>query len=689
MPISELISNHHLSRKAIIYIRQSTPHQVLSNQESLNLQYALKQRALHLGWPDEGIEIIDTDLGLTGATAQHRQGFQQLLTQVTLGQIGIILSSEVTRLSRNCSDWYPLLDICGFKGCLIADREGIYDPATANGRLLLGLKGTLSEMELHTIRARMHAGLLNKAERGELALPLPVGLVRDELGRVNKHPDREVQQRLALVFETFLQRRTASKVLQHFNQHHLTLPRRDRFGDLIWKPPTVSAIIAILKNPAYAGAFVYGRTRHTPRRLSPVRSQSKRLPVEEWKIRVNDKYPAYISWETFEKIKAMLRDNYAEYDRNKTRGVPRAGQALLHGLLYCGECGHKMMVQYKHNTFYLCNALRQQYGVPVCQNIPGDRVDQAVIAAFFQALSPIELDVYAQAMSAHKQSLAQADHARQQQIERLRYQAALAQRQYNQVDPDNRLVAAELEARWESALRELNQAEAAAANDPRVVVVPFTLTAELKAAFTSIGEKLPQIWDQDLLAREHKKALLRCLIDKIALHRIARDQVQARIIWVGGETTKLLIAVQCHSFAALSEAAEMENLILKLAAEGVADEEIATRLTAQGYRSPMSQTVLTSTVRIIRLKHGMMRKRSQSHPRHITGYLTVTQIAAAVGLSHHYIYDRIHNGTIEVVKDQATGLFLFPDQPATLELFRQLKSGHLKKLRFSKEHQHA
>jgi DNA invertase Pin-like site-specific DNA recombinase len=689
MSTSELISHQHLSRKAIIYIRQSTPHQVLTNQESLNLQYALKQRTLDLGWRDDDIEIIDADLGLTGAAAQHREGFKDLLTKVTLGQVGIILSSEVTRLSRNCSDWYPLLDICGFKDCLIADRDGVYDPATANGRLLLGLKGTLSEMELHTLTARRYAGLLNKAERGDLALQLPVGLVRDTLGRVQKHPSREVQDRLSLVFETFLRRRTASKVLQYFNQQHLLLPRRDRFGDLIWKPATVSAILAILKNPAYAGAFVYGRTKHTPRRLSPVHSQSKRLPVEEWKIRVNDKYPAYISWETFEKIQAMLRDNYAEYDRNKTRGVPRAGQALLHGLLYCGECGHKMMVQYKHNTFYLCNALRQQDGVPVCQNIPGDRVDQAVIAAFFQALSPIELDVYAQAMSAHKQSLAQADHARQQQIERLRYQVALAQRQYNQVDPDNRLVAAELEARWEAALRELKQAEEAVAHDQQVVRVPFTLTAELKAAFTSIGEKLPQIWDRDLLSREHKKALLRCLIDKIALHRIARDQVQARIIWVGGETTQLLIAVQCHSFAALSQAAEMENLIIKLAAEGVADEEIATRLTAQGYRSPMSQTVLASTVRIIRLRHGLMRKRSQSHPRHITGYLTVTQIAVAVGVSHHYLYDRIHNGTIEVVKDQATRLFLFPDIPATLELFRQLKSGHLKKLRFSKEHQHA
>jgi recombinase/recombinase-like zinc beta ribbon protein len=285
--------------------------------------------------------------------------------------------------------------------------------------------------------------------------------VRDQLGRVQKHPDREVQDRIALVFRTFLERRTASKVLQYFNRHKLPLPRLDRFGDLVWRQPTISSIILFLKNPAYAGAFVYGRSRHPPRGSVPRTQGVKRLPMEEWKFRVNDKYPAYISWETFEKIQAMLRDNHAEYGRNKTRGIPRAGQALLHGLLYCGECGHKMMVQYKSNTYYLCNALRQKYGVPVCQNIPGDPVDKAVLAAFFQALSPVELDVYARAMTAHKQSLDQARHARQQQIERLRYQASLSQRQFVRVDPDNRLVAAELEARWEAALRELKQAEEA------------------------------------------------------------------------------------------------------------------------------------------------------------------------------------------------------------------------------------
>src|SRR5262245_30940249 len=233
---------------AMIYIRQSSPQQVLSNQESLRLQYALQQRAEELGWSADRIEVIDTDLGMTAAAAGHRKGFKELLAKVTLGEVGLILSVDVTRLSRNCSDWYPLLDICGYRSCLIADRDGIYDPGSANGRLLLGLKGQLSELELHTIRARMTAGLLNKAQRGELALTLPVGLIRDVIGRVHKDPNREVADRLDLIFTTFLRLRSASKVLQFLNAHDLCLPRRDHFGDAVWKKPTVAAILQILKN---------------------------------------------------------------------------------------------------------------------------------------------------------------------------------------------------------------------------------------------------------------------------------------------------------------------------------------------------------------------------------------------------------------------------------------------------------
>ena len=683
------MSPQHLQRKALIYIRQSTPHQVLSNQESLRLQYALHQHALDLGWRQEDIEIIDADLGMTGASASHRVGFQDLVTRVTLGQGGIILSVDVTRLSRNCSDWYPLLDVCGYRRCLIAARDGIYDPGSAHGRLLLGLKGQLSELELHTIRARMTAGLLNKAQRGELALVLPVGLIRDVIDKGHKDPHREVQDRLGLIFTTFLRVRSANKVLQFLNDHQLCLPRRNRFGDVVWKKPTVAAILQILKNPAYAGAFVYGKTRSIRKDPTSARTQELRLPMEQWKIRVNDVYPAYISWETFEQIQQMLLDNYAAYDRNKSRGVPRDGAALLQGIVYCGECGHKMGLEYKHGTRYLCNALRQQYRVAVCQYIPADPVDAQVVETFFQAFSPIELDVYAAAVASQQATAHQITHAHQQHLERLRYEAALAQRQFTRVDPDNPLVAAELEKRWETSLVELKRAEETLASlDSSSHPLP-SLSGELQMAFQAIEPHLPTLWQQGRISQRHKKALLRALIDKVVIQQLARDRVQARIVWKGGETTTLSIPVTVGALKDLAGGETMERIILERSAAGVLDETIAQELTEQGYRSPMRQVVLPSTVKTLRLKHGLFQKRSQSHPRRIEGSLTLPQIATALDIDPHWIYDRIENGTIQVDKDPKTRLFLFPDSPTTLEQFRQRHSGNLQHLRFSRGHQDA
>lgn len=689
MTVSELITPAHLQKKAVIYVRQSTLTQVLFNQESLRLQYALEQRAQSLGWKAEDIEVIDADLGLTGASAQHRSGFQKLVTKVTLGQAGIILSSDVTRLSRNCSDWYPLLDVCGYRDCLIADQDGVYDPGSTNGRLLLGLKGQLSELELHTIRARMTAGLLNKARRGELALTLPVGLIRDAAGRVHQDPHQEVHDRLLLIFTTFLQKRSASKVLEFLNHHDLLLPRRDRFGDLVWKRPTVAAILQILKNPAYAGAFVYGRTRTVHTDPASPRAKQVRLPQEEWKIRVPDVYPAYISWQTFEQVQSILADNYAAYDRNKTRGVPRPGAALLQGMVACGECGHRMVIEYQHNTRYLCNYLRQQYRVPVCQYIPADVVDAQVVEAFFLALSPLELDVYERAVAAQQAEEAQVTHAHEQRLSRLRYEASLAQRQFMQVDPENRLVAAELEKRWEATLTELKRAEETTTTATPAPSPLLSLSPEQQAAFRAIGQHLPDLWRQGVINPVHQKALLRCLIDLVVVRRPTLETVEVRIVWRGGATTDLQVPVPVGSLADLAGAPEMEHIILERSEQGISDEVIAAELTTQGYRSPMRLVVLPSTVKSIRLRHGIFQVRSQSHPRQVPGALTLSQVAKVLDIAPHWIYDRIHKGTIQMARDSQTNLYLFPDDPATLEQFRQLRAGMLKTLRFSKEHQDA
>src|SRR5262245_41725204 len=565
MSVPESLSPAQLLRLAVVYVRQSSPHQTLTNQESLKLQYNLQERAQAAGWDPSQIRVIDADLGRSGRTSQGRPGFQELVTLVNQEQVGIIFAYDVTRLARNCTDWYQLLDLCGYRHCLVGDQDGMYDPATPNGRLLLGLKGLISELELTTLRARLTAGLLNKAQRGELALSLPVGLIRDSLGRVLKHPDQEVQNRLAFVFTTFLQVKAACQVVRRFNDHDLLLPRKDRFGDLIWRKPTVPAILGILKNPAYAGAFVYSRTRATPRANAPHQRVQKPLPLAEWKICHKDKYPAYIDWDTFVSIQAMVRDNHSEYDRNKTRGVPRRGKALLHGLVYCGACGHKMVVQYKKGTRYLCNYLRQQYQVPVCQNLPADPIDAHVVQAFCDALSPVELDLYTQAVAALRQEAEQVQQARLQQVERLRYQARLAERQFHQADPDNRLVTAELERRWEAALRELKEAEERGRQHEQQPPADAALSPEDREAFLRAGQKIPELWRQDLLAPQQQKAFLRCLIDKVVVQRSAPDTLQVRIVWRGGATTTAAVSVTVGALARLSDAAQLEQQVLELA----------------------------------------------------------------------------------------------------------------------------
>jgi Recombinase zinc beta ribbon domain len=297
--------------------------------------------------------------------------------------------------------------------------------------------------------------------------------------------------------------------------------------------------------------------------------------MAEWKIRINDIYPAYITWDTFEQIQQMLVENYAAYDRNKSRGVPRDGAALLHGMVYCGECGHKMVVQYKNGTRYLCNYLRQHYHVPVCQYIHADPVDEKIVEAFFQALSPVELDVYAAAVATQQATAQNVTHAHHQHLERLRYESTLAGRQFNHVDPDNRLVAASLEKRWEGALTDLKQAEETEAT--RIISPPslLALSSELQTAFRAIGQHLPALWQQGLVSQRHKKSLLRALIDKVVVHRFARDQMQARIVWKGGETTTFVIPVPIGTFKDLAGAEDMERLILERSAAGILDEEIA------------------------------------------------------------------------------------------------------------------
>jgi DNA invertase Pin-like site-specific DNA recombinase len=690
MTSSGLVQPHHTDRKAVIYIRQSTGHQVLSNVESRKMQHAMREHAQRLGWPDSRIEIVEADTGVSAQSTAGRDGYKNLLSEVALGHVGLVLSYESARLSRNCSDWYPLLDVCAFKSCLIADRDGVYDPGTPNGRLLLGMKGILSEVELHTIRGRLIAGVQNKARRGELALALPAGLVRLEDGRAVKDPNLQVQHAIELVFRSFLEMKSGAKVVGHFNEHGLRIPRRHRNEETVWQPASIAAVVAILKNPAYAGAFVYGKTQ-TVRKLDGdqgrARPQQRRREMNEWSVIVKDRYPAYISWQTFEQIQAMLRDNHAEYDRNKTRGVPREGDALLQGLTYCGACGHKMVVQYKGGARYLCNYHRQQRRMPVCQYLPADAIDRVVVEAFFQALAPAELDVYEQAMQSRRAQWSEVEIAQERELQRLHYEANLARRQYDRTDPDNRLVAGELERRWEIALGALHEAEqrTETARQDRDKVVAIHLPRELRAAFSSLGESLPRLWDQPALGRAQRKALLRCLIDKVILRRLEhRDHVHTRIVWRGGEVTELDVVVTIRSVRDLSGFEQMEARILELEASGQPDEQIARLLTEDGFRSPKHDVLLASTVKTLRLKHRRYHRYRGPRPRKVTGFLTVPQVAQALGVTAHWLYNLMSRGVIEIDRDADTRLYLFPDRPETLDELRRLQAGTIAHVKLSK-----
>jgi DNA invertase Pin-like site-specific DNA recombinase len=672
---SELVKPTHLARKAVVYIRQSTPHQVVSNQESLRLQYALRQRARELGWHEADIDVIDTDLGLSGASAVQRGGFKELVGRVGLSEVGLILSIDVTRLARNCSDWYPLLDICGLHGCLIADRDGVYDPGSPNGRLLLGLKGTISELELHTIRSRLTTGLLAKAERGELALTLPIGLMRDPSGVVVKDPDMAVQERLGLVFEMFLKFRTVAKVMRVLNERGLDLPRRDRHGDLRWARATVSSVATILKNPAYAGAFVYGRTRMRPAVREGASQAKAPRSIEDWRIVVKDRYPTYIDWPTYERIGAIIRDNRAEYMRTKTRGAPRDGDLLLHGIAWCARCGHKMYVRYKGGGEYVCNHLRSSEGLPTCQHIRAAYIDAAVANAFLTALAPAELDALSRARRTQQQVDTALRASAESQLERKRYAAALAERQFSRVDPDNRLVAAELERRWEAALSEVRVAEEALAQQvsPQSIA-HIGMGKTLEGKVVSLAGRLPQIWADPTTTDAHRKALLRCLVEKVVLDRCEHDVASVRVVWRGGAVTNLEVKMKVNAIAKLTRGAEMRDRVLDLARDGMPDVEIATILTDEGHRSPNCQDkVLPITVQRIRHAARIQVSEPRSRWSHDANSLSAPELARRLNIPVNWLYVQIRQNRL-LVDQQPSGAYLFQDAPAVLNEVRNLRN---------------
>ena len=453
------VTSRHLARKAYLYVRQSTLRQVMENTESTQRQYALRQRAIALGWPAEQVVVIDTDLGQSGASAADREGFQRLVTEVGLGRAGIVMGLEVSRLARNSSDWHRLLEICALTDTLILDEDGIYDPAHFNDRLLLGLKGTMSEAELHLLRARLRGGILNKARRGELESPLPIGFVYDASSHVVLDPDLQVQEAIRTLFQTFRRTGSATATVKFFRKEGLRFPRRTRCepneGEIVWAGIEHSGVLRALHNPRYAGAFFFGRTRRD-KVLGPGEHYRK-LPREEWTALLPGAHPGYISWAEFEENQRRLKENACVHGAERRRSPPREGPALLQGLVICGRCGERMTVRYSWRRghlapYYICQRDGIQNAQPICQCISGASIDAAVGKLLLEVVTPMAVEVAFAVQEEIQARALEADALRRKQIERACYEAELARRRYMRVDPDNRLVADALEADWNARL---------------------------------------------------------------------------------------------------------------------------------------------------------------------------------------------------------------------------------------------
>src|SRR6266566_1584090 len=654
---SPKITATHLERKAVVYIRQSTLKQVQNNTESLHNQRALVERAQAFGWNAARIEVLDADLGHTAATTEGRDDFTQLAAQLALGHVGIIFGWEVSRLARNNADWYQLLDLAALVGALIADIEGVYDPCSYNDRLLLGLKGTMSEAELHMMRQRLNAGRLSKVARGEYIQHLPTGLVRREDGRVEKDPDEQIRRCIALVFSTFAELGSGLKTLHFLKAHHILLPRHQtsglRKGELLWKEPTESMIIEILHNPAYAGAFVYGRRPIDPmlRKAGRRGTGVVRKPMEEWVMLKPGAYPAYISWEHFLHNQARLAENTQEAHARQAavagaRGAAREGEALLQGLMCCGMCGHRMRVAYKSHLRYLCDGLKRHYAGPVCMSLYGPSIEEVVIQAFFDALRPAQLDALSALLlqrAKEEQRLAQYH---RDQVRRASYEAHLARRRYEAVDPDNRLVAASLERGWEEKLLAQRQAEEEAERFQQRPSFP-TLAPELREQLEQMGPALPALWTSGKISNEHKKRLLRSLISRVIATKIAVDLIEIKIVWVSGHFSLAQVIPPIHRQADASKYEQLVARLDELTRQGLTDPEIAEQLTAEGFHTARRLSVTVGTIHKLRKNHGQV---SSLH-RHrkvsiIDGFWTIPGLTQELGVGHGWLYQQIYQGKL-------------------------------------------
>jgi DNA invertase Pin-like site-specific DNA recombinase len=623
------VQARHLKRHAYLYIRQSTLRQVLEHTESTFRQYDLKQRAIALGWKADQVIVVDNDQGLSGASAIDRAGFQTLVTEVGMGRAGIVMGLEVSRLARNNSDWHRLLEICALTDTLILDEDGVYDPAHYNDRLLLGLKGTLSEAELHVLRARLLGGILNKARRGELRSRLPIGLVYDAAGRVTLDPNQQVQQIIRTFFDTFRRTGSATATVKYFREQGWSFPRRlwhgPRKDDIVWAPLDHSRTLEVLHNPRYAGAFFYGRIRGSYRT-----HKYHKLPREEWIALVHDAHPGYIPWDQFEQHQTMLRENSAIHGSDRRRSPPREGPALLQGLVICGRCGQRMTVRYHQARgttlpIYVCQRDGIQQGRPICQHISGATIDQAIGGLVLEAVSPMALDMALAIERELQARFDEADAIRRKHLAQVQYEVDLARQRFMRVDPNNRLVADSLEADWNEKLRLLNDAQERYRQQREADRT--ALTEDQRTRILALAQDLPQLWRDPATPDRERKRMLRLIIEDVTL--IKEKELIAHVRFRGGATQTLTLPRPVPAWAMRQTSPEVIAEIDRLLAEHT-DVPIARLLTERGFRSGTGKSVTASMVFQARKTYRLASRYDRLRER---GLLTLTEAARAFGVS--------------------------------------------------------
>ena len=628
------VTASHLKRSAYLYVRQSTVRQVLENTESTQRQYALRQRAVALGWPADRVIVIDTDLGQSGASAADREGFQKLVAEVGMGRAGIVLGLEVSRLARNSADWHRLLEICALSDTLILDEDGIYDPAHFNDRLLLGLKGTMSEAELHVLRARLRGGILNKARRGELHFHLPVGFVYDGEGRVVLDPDQQVQESVRLLFQTFSRVGAAHATVKHFREQGLLFPTRwvngARKGELVWGPLCLNRTISILHNPWYAGAYVFGRRRH--RKLPDGRMRQERLPPEEWHALIRDAHAAYISWEEHKRIEQRL-ETLAKAVACKVReSPPREGPALLQGRVVCGICGSRMYVQYDTRrgrghevTRYVCVGRGREFGDPTCQNIVGTEIDAAVGNLLVEVVTPMALELSLAVQEEVQTRIGDADRLRHRQVERAEYEAEHARQRYMHVDAANRLVADTLESEWNAKLRALSEAQEE--YQRQRIADRLVVNEQERQRILALAADFPAVWKNPNTPQRERKRMLALIIEDVTL--LKKHEVTVAVRFRGGSTTTLSVPRPLTGQQLRATHPDVREQIDTLLDE-YTDAQVAHMMNERGLRTGAGATFDVESIRWVRhsLKLKSLKERLLS-----AGWSTAKQMKARFGVS--------------------------------------------------------